>query len=140
MRENHGMHHGKYFCDFAVPVNILTPFVCALFSLATQHTIVCLDKVQKILTYCNFTVFSFHSRKTITTIAITNPMTSKTIMMTRTIFTPDPQLLLPLLLVVPAPAQSVKKKTIHISRHNHGIHSVLCIQLYSQNVIQMVTI
>jgi len=29
--------------DFVVPVNILTPFACAPFSWAAQHTTVCLD-------------------------------------------------------------------------------------------------
>ena len=31
--------------DFAVPLNILTPFVCVLFSWAAQHTTVCLDPI-----------------------------------------------------------------------------------------------
>ena len=30
-------------CNFVVPVNILTLFECACFSLAARHTIVCLD-------------------------------------------------------------------------------------------------
>ena len=30
--------------DFVAPVNILTPFVCVQFSLATQHTTVWLDQ------------------------------------------------------------------------------------------------
>jgi len=30
-------------CDFVVSVNILTPVVCAPFSWAAQHTVVCLD-------------------------------------------------------------------------------------------------
>ena len=65
-------------------------------------------KKKQILTYCNSTVFNFLSRKIITTMATTRPMVSKTIMMTRAMFTPDPLSLLPLLLVVPVSAQAMK--------------------------------
>ena len=51
---------------------------------------------------CNLTVFNFLSRKIITTMA------SKAIMITRTMFTLNPLSLLPLLLVAPVPAQSMK--------------------------------
>ena len=37
------MSENRYF---VIPVNILTPFACALFSWAARHTIVCLDTVQ----------------------------------------------------------------------------------------------
>ena len=38
-------HHGAKNRDFVAPVSILTPFVCALFSWASQYTTVCLDKL-----------------------------------------------------------------------------------------------
>ena len=33
----------REYCNFVVPVNMLTLFVHALFSWATQHTTMCLD-------------------------------------------------------------------------------------------------
>ena len=44
--------------DFVVPVNILTPFACVLFSWAARHTTVCLGEMS--LTSLKLRCCDFH--------------------------------------------------------------------------------